>query len=172
MQFGSRLHFKRANPWLRKNPKKKGKVPKKRGPEKREKGFPLAKLDLLLARSRPESPCRQSCRQRRIAPLNPVANHVANAGLLHSILSSAQDCPSVSHKTMGATCRVPYRSHTCRPASRLRIWQVRQKGRMGKIKLFPTTEYTSKQTPWCPWCHARAFSSGHQNRAKPWLWSA
>ena len=42
---------------------------------------------------------------------------------------------------------------------------------MGKIKLFPTTEYSSKQAsdPVVPWCHARAFSSGRQNRAKPWL---
>ena len=45
------------------------------------------------------------------------------------------------------------------------------KGRMGKIKLFPTTEHTSKQAsdPVVPRCHARASSSGHQNRAKPWL---
>ena len=28
---------------------------------------------------------------------------------------------------------------------------------------------SSPRTPWCPWCHARASSSGHQNRAKPWL---
>ena len=42
---------------------------------------------------------------------------------------------------------------------------------MGKIKLFPTTEYSSKHplTPWCPWCHVRTSSSGRQNRAKPWL---
>ena len=49
LQFGSRLHFKRANLCrAKKNKKKKeNKGSKKKGsPKKREKGFPLAKLDI------------------------------------------------------------------------------------------------------------------------------
>ena len=48
LQFGSRLHFKRANLCRAKRKQKKRKqgVPKKGVPKKREKGFPLAKLDI------------------------------------------------------------------------------------------------------------------------------
>ena len=47
-QFGSRLHFKRANLCRAKNQKKKKEknVKKKGSPKKREKGFPLAKVDI------------------------------------------------------------------------------------------------------------------------------
>ena len=42
---------------------------------------------------------------------------------------------------------------------------------MGKIKLFPTTEHSSKQPsdPVVPLVPCTGSSSGHQNRAKPWL---
>ena len=42
---------------------------------------------------------------------------------------------------------------------------------MGKIKRFlrQNTAANSPRTPWCHWFRARAFSSGRQNRAKPWL---
>ena len=45
-QFGSRLHFKRANLCRAKKIKKKRKHQKKGSPKKRKKGFPLAKLDI------------------------------------------------------------------------------------------------------------------------------
>ena len=48
LQFGSRLHFKRANLCrAKKNKKKENKGSQKKGsPKKREKGFPLAKVDI------------------------------------------------------------------------------------------------------------------------------
>ena len=48
LQFGSRLHFKRANLCrAKKKQKKENKGSQKKGsPKKREKGFPLAKLDI------------------------------------------------------------------------------------------------------------------------------
>ena len=48
LQFGSRLHFKRANLCRAKKNKKTRKqgVPKKGVPKKKRKGFPLAKLDI------------------------------------------------------------------------------------------------------------------------------
>ena len=49
LQFGSRLHFKRANLCRAKKKQKKKEekgFPKKGSRKKRERGFPLAKLDL------------------------------------------------------------------------------------------------------------------------------
>ena len=86
-------------------------------------------------------------------------------GLPHSILAWAQDCPGVSLKTLGAQCCTALRPRTRRPdcpensgsasvhtdaltdsppgfpASNL----TSNAKEMGKIKLFPTTEYSSKQ---------------------------
>ena len=47
LQFGSRLHFKRANLCkAKKNKKRKQGVQKKRVPEKKGKGVSFAKLDI------------------------------------------------------------------------------------------------------------------------------
>ena len=91
------------------------------------------------------------CRGHRIALLNPGVG----TGLPHSILAWAQDCPENS---------------VSRPASRLQIWQVLQR-KWGRSSCFlrQSLAVSSPLTPWCPWCHARASSSGHQNRAKQWL---
>ena len=57
------------------------------------------------------TPCRQSWRGHRIAPLNPGAG----TGLPHSILAWAQDCPGVSQKTLEAQCCTALRPQTRRP---------------------------------------------------------
>ena len=106
------------------------------------------------------TPNRQSWRGHRIATLNP------GAGLPHSILAWAQDCPGVSQKTLEAQCCTALRPQTRRPdcaentgsasvhtdalpdsppgflASNL----ASNAKEMGKIKLFPTPEYSSKQS--------------------------
>ena len=111
------------------------------------------------------TPCRQSWRGRRIAPLNPGVG----TGLPRSILAWAQDCPTQSwhghRKTLEAQCCTALRPQTRRPdcaentgsasvhtdalpdsppgfpASNL----ASNAKEMGKIKLFPT-EYSSKQS--------------------------
>ena len=116
-----------------------------------------------------------------IAPLNPgvgTLNPGVGAGLPHSILAWAQDCPGVSLKTLGVQCCTALRSQTRRPdcpensGSALLYSRALTENsgcdavnmaflpdshgfpasnlasnakEMGKIKLFPTTEYTSKQ---------------------------
>ena len=67
---------------------------------------------------------------------------------------------------------MPYIWHfsRARRPSRLQIWQVTQR-KWGRSSCFlrQSIAVSSPLTPWCPWCHARASSSGRQNRAKPWL---
>ena len=55
--------------------------------------------------------------------------------------------------------------------SRLRILEVTQKDEWGRSSFSPrpSTPASKPRTLWCPWCRAPASSSGHQNRAKPWL---
>ena len=144
------------------------------------------------------TPCRQSWRGHRIAPLNPGVG----TGLPHSILARAQDCPTqswrghriapvfprkrwkrsavqhyaprlaarIARKTPAVRRYTPVHSRTRRPASRLQIWQVTQR-KWGRSSCFlrQNTAANSPRTPWCHWFRARAFSSGRQNRAKPWL---
>ena len=75
-----------------------------------------------------------------------------------------------SRKTPAGQCCTALRSRARRPASRLQIWQVTQR-KWGRSSCFlrQSTAASSPLTPWCPWCHVRASSSGRQNRAKPWL---
>ena len=140
------------------------------------------------------TPSRQSWRGRRIAPLNPGVG----AGLPHSILARAQDCPTQSWRgrriapcfpenagsavlysatppdSPGLPGKLRKRSRktpaVSRRPSRLQIWQVTQR-KWGRSSCFlrQSTAASSPLTPWCPWCHVRASSSGRQNRAKPWL---
>ena len=101
------------------------------------------------------TPCRQSWRGHRIATLNPGAG----TGLPRCFPENAGS--AVLYST------TPPDSPPGFPASNL----ASNAKEMGKIKLFPTTEYSSKQSsdPVVPLVRARAFSSGRQNRAKPWL---
>ena len=104
----------------------------------------------------------QSCCGNRIAPPNPAVA----TGLLHPILLWQQDCPGVSQKTLEAQCCTALRPQTRRPdcaentgsasvhtdalpdsppgfpASNLGS----KNKAMGKIKLFPVPEYSSKQS--------------------------
>ena len=81
------------------------------------------------------TPSRQSWRGHRIASLNPGVG----AGLPHSILAWAQDCHAQSWR--GRTALRPPDSPPGFPVSNL----ASNAKEMGKIKLFPTTEYSSKQ---------------------------
>ena len=98
--------------------------------------------DLVLARSLTESPCRQSCRQRRIAPLNPALT----TGLLHSILRWQQDCPpsilrwqqDCPLQSCGWDAVNPASLPDLPPGFPASNLGSNAKGRMGKIKLFPT----------------------------------
>ena len=87
-------------------------------------------------------PTIQSWRGHRIAPLNPGVG----AGLLHSILDcpgvsqTRRDCPENSVRASLHSDALP-ESPPGFPPSNL----ASNAKEMGKIKLFPTTEYSSKQ---------------------------
>ena len=101
---------------------------------------------------------RRAQRRRHHAPLGPDAGRRGSipAFLSRRRESEAQRRPPAAGPHVGpTTICFPYTSAACRPldlsrsycpASLRRIWQVRQRNKvMGKIKLFPTAEYSSKQ---------------------------
>ena len=115
--------------------------------------------DMVLARSLPESPCRQSCCQRRTQSC--VGHRIAplGTGLLHSILCWAQDCPTqscVGHRIAPLNPVLDTGLPRCLPENSgcdaVNVASLpdsapgfpssnlasKAKGRMGKIKLFPT----------------------------------
>ena len=103
----------------------------------------------------------ESCTGHRIAPLNPVLC----AGLPRclpencgSVLLYSRALPENSGSAPLYSDALPH-SPPGFPASNVG----------SNCFLRQSIAVSSPLTPWCPWCHARAFSSGHQNRAKPWL---